>query len=117
MLADADVARAASGIAWGGMFNSGQVCISVERVYVEAPIYDEFVARLTENVAKIQQGNESDSGFTYDTGAMATPAQRDLVEQHMAEAVAASARVLTGGKPTGVGTFFQPTVLADVARR
>ncbi len=114
VLADADVARAANGIAWGGMFNSGQVCISVERVYVEAPIYDEFVARLTENVAKIQQGSESDSGFTYDTGAMATPAQRDLVEQHMAEAVAAGARVLTGGKPTGVGTFFQPTVLADV---
>ena len=114
VLADADVDRAANGIAWGGMFNAGQVCISVERVYVEAPVYDEFVAKLTANVAKMQQGSESDSGFTYDTGAMATAAQRDIVDRHVQEAVAAGAKVLTGGKPTGKGTFFQPTVLADV---
>ena len=50
VLADADLDRAANGIAWGGMFNSGQVCVSVERVYVEAPVYDEFVAKLTEKV-------------------------------------------------------------------
>ena len=114
VLADADVDRAANGIAWGGMFNAGQVCVSVERVYVEAPIYDEFVARLTENVRKLQQGSETESGFTYDVGAMATGAQRDIVARHVAEATAAGARVLTGGKPTGQGTFFEPTVLADV---
>ncbi|MCX2934398.1 aldehyde dehydrogenase family protein [Mycobacterium sp. CVI_P3] len=113
VLADADVDRAANGIAWGGMFNSGQVCISVERVYVEAPVYDEFVRKLTANVRNIAQGQE-DSGFKYDTGAMATAAQCDIVDRHVQEAVAAGARVLTGGKPTGVGTFFQPTVLADV---
>ncbi len=114
MLADADIDRAANGIAWGGgMFNSGQVCISVERVYVEAPVYDEFVAKLTANVRNIKQGQE-ESGFKYDTGAMATAAQRDIVERHVKEAVDAGARVLTGGKPTGVGTFFEPTVLADV---
>ncbi len=113
VLADADIDRAANGIAWGGMFNSGQVCISVERVYVEAPVYDEFVAKLTANVRSIKQGQESE-GSTYDTGAMATAAQRDIVERHVQEAVADGARVLTGGKPTGVGTFFQPTVLADV---
>jgi len=114
VLADADVDRAANGIAWGGMFNAGQVCISVERVYVEAPIYDEFVAKLTANVDKMQQGSESGLEFTYDTGAMATEAQRDIVGRHVEEAVAAGATVLTGGKPTGVGTFFRPTVLADV---
>ena len=114
VLSDADVDRAANGIAWGGMFNSGQVCISVERVFVEAPIYDQFVAKLAEQVAKVQQGQETGSGYDYDTGAMATPAQRDIVDRHVSEAVAAGARVLTGGKPTGVGTFFQPTVLADV---
>ncbi|TGD84158.1 aldehyde dehydrogenase family protein [Mycolicibacterium sp. CH28] len=113
VLADADIDRAANGIAWGGMFNSGQVCISVERVYVEAPVYDEFVAKLTDNVRSIKQGQEG-SGSKYDTGAMATAAQRDIVERHVREAVADGARVLTGGKPTGVGTFFQPTVLADV---
>lgn len=114
VLADADVDRAANGIAWGGMFNSGQVCVSVERVYVEAPIYDEFVAKLTENVRKLQQGSERDAGFTFDVGAMATPTQRDIVERHVAGAAAAGAKILTGGKPTGQGTFFQPTVIADV---
>ncbi|MCV7175175.1 aldehyde dehydrogenase family protein [Mycolicibacterium sphagni] len=113
VLADADVDRAANGIAWGGMFNSGQVCISVERVYVEAPVYDEFIGKLAENVRNIAQGQEN-SGFKYDTGAMATAAQRDIVERHVEDAVAGGARVLAGGKPTGVGTFFQPTVLADV---
>ena len=114
VLADADVDRAANGIAWGGMFNSGQVCISVERVFVEAPIYDEFVAKLAAQVGKIQQGQETGAGFNFDTGAMATPGQRDIVDRHVSEATAAGARVLVGGKPTGVGTFFQPTVLADV---
>ncbi|BBY57236.1 aldehyde dehydrogenase family protein [Mycolicibacterium sarraceniae] len=113
VLADADIDRAANGIAWGGMFNSGQVCISVERVYVEAPVYDEFIGKLTANVRNIAQGQE-DSGHKYDTGAMATAAQRDIVDRHVQDAVAAGARVLAGGKPTGVGTFFQPTVLADV---
>ena len=113
VLADADVDRAANGIAWGGMFNSGQVCISVERVFVEAPVYNEFVTKLTDKVRSLQQGQEQ-SGYKYDTGAMATPAQRDIVERHVKEAVAGGAKVLTGGKPTGVGTFFEPTVLADV---
>jgi acyl-CoA reductase-like NAD-dependent aldehyde dehydrogenase len=113
VLADADLERAANGIAWGGMFNSGQVCISVERVFVEAPIYDEFVAKLADKVRSVAQGQESGAGYSYDTGAMATPAQRDIVERHVAEATAAGARVVAGGKPTGVGTFFQPTVIAD----
>ena len=113
VLADADLERAANGIAWGGMFNSGQVCVSIERVYVEAPVYDEFVAKLTDNVRRLRQGRDDDR-YRFDVGAMATPAQRDIVERHVDQAVAAGARVTVGGKPTGVGTFFQPTVLADV---
>ena len=87
--------------------------MSVERVYVEAPVYDEFVAKLTEKVGRLRQGQDDD-GYRFDVGAMATPAQRDIVQRHVDEAVAAGARVTTGGKPTGVGTFFKPTVLADV---
>ena len=113
VLADADLERAANGIAWGGMFNSGQACISVERVYVEAPVYDEFLAKLTDKVSQLRQGQD-DRRYRFDVGAMATAAQRDIVQRHVDEAVAAGARVTTGGKPTGVGTFFQPTVLADV---
>jgi len=113
VLADADLERAANGIVWGGMFNSGQACISVERVYVEAPVYDEFVAKLTDKVSRLRQGHDDDR-YQFDVGAMATAAQRDIVRRHVDEAVAAGARVTTGGQPTGVGTFFQPTVLADV---
>jgi acyl-CoA reductase-like NAD-dependent aldehyde dehydrogenase len=113
VLADADLDRAANGIAWGGMYNSGQVCVSVERVYVEAPVYDEFVAKLTENVRRLRQGRD-DRNFAFDVGAMSTSAQRDKVQRHVDEAIAAGARALTGGKPTGTGTFFEPTVLIDV---
>ena len=113
VLADADLERAANGIAWGGMFNSGQVCVSVERVYVEEPVYDEFVAKLTDKVSRLNQGHD-DRGYRFDVGAMATQTQRDLVARHVDEAVASGAQVTTGGKPTGVGTFFQPTVLTGV---
>jgi acyl-CoA reductase-like NAD-dependent aldehyde dehydrogenase len=64
-------------------------------------------------VTRLRQGKD-DRGYRFDVGAMATAAQRDIVARHVDEAVAAGARVTTGGKPTGVGTFFQPTVLADV---
>ncbi|OBF30238.1 aldehyde dehydrogenase [Mycobacterium sp. ACS1612] len=112
VLADADLERAVNGIAWGGMNNSGQVCVSIERVYVEAPIYDQFVAKLTDKVSRLRQGQDDDK-YRFDVGAMATAAQRDIVARHVEQAVASGARVTTGGKPTGVGTFFQPTVLAD----
>lgn len=117
VLADADVDRAANGIAWGGMFNSGQVCVSVERVYVEAPVYDEFVAKLAENIRQLRQGQDGTGkkeSFKYDVGAMATATQRDIVQRHVEDALAKGAKALTGGHPTGVGTFFEPTVLVDV---
>jgi acyl-CoA reductase-like NAD-dependent aldehyde dehydrogenase len=113
VLADADLDRAANGITWGGLCNSGQVCVSVERVYVEEPVYDEFVEKLTKNVRQLRQGQD-DRGYKFDVGALATAAQRDIVQRHVDEAVAKGAKVLTGGKPTGTGTFFEPTVLTDV---
>ncbi|WP_309234789.1 aldehyde dehydrogenase family protein [Nocardia sp. XZ_19_385] len=113
VLADVDVERAAAGILYGGLFNSGQVCISVERVYVEAPVYDRFVQSLVAQVAALRQGAD-DRRFAFDIGAMATAAQRDIVTGQVADAVAKGARILTGGKATGAGTFFEPTVLVDV---
>lgn len=110
VLADADLDRAANGIAWGGLMNSGQVCISVERVYVEAPVYDEFVSKLTDKVRGLKQGTTAGS----DVGAMVTDAQVGIAERHVDEAVAAGARVLTGGRRAATGNFFEPTVLVDV---
>jgi acyl-CoA reductase-like NAD-dependent aldehyde dehydrogenase len=114
VLADADLERAANGAVWGAMFNCGQACVSVERVYVEAPVYDEFVARVTEKVSELRQGSD-DQGFGADVGPLATAAQLAIVERHVNGALAAGARALVGGarSPLG-GTFFQPTVLVDV---
>ena len=113
VLADADLDRAVNGIAWGGLFNAGQACISIERVYVEAPIYDEFVQRLVKHVGALRQGADGPR-CQVDVGALATVAQRELVVRHVDEAIAGGARALTGGNPSGDGTFFEPTVLVDV---
>jgi acyl-CoA reductase-like NAD-dependent aldehyde dehydrogenase len=114
VLADADIDRAAGAAAWGSMWNSGQICISVERVYVETPVYDEFVAKVTEKVKALRQGMDPDGSFSTDVGAMCTPAQLDIVEHHVQDAVAKGATVLAGGKRGPHGQFFEPTVLVDV---
>ncbi|UFT00217.1 aldehyde dehydrogenase family protein [Nocardia huaxiensis] len=113
VLADADLDRAAYGIAFGGMFNAGQVCISVERVYVEAPVYEEFLKKLTAAVKEVRQGVDGREP-KYDMGALANESQAQIVQKHVEQAIESGARVLTGGKRTGVGTLFEPTVLADV---
>lgn len=70
--------------------------------------------RFAEIQTQLMRQGRDGRKFAFDVGAMATGAQRDKVQQHVDEAVAAGARVLTGGKPTGTGTFFEPTVLVDV---
>jgi acyl-CoA reductase-like NAD-dependent aldehyde dehydrogenase len=113
VLADADLVRAANGIAWGGLLNSGQACISVERVYVEAPVFDRFVALLTDKVRSIRQGTD-DGSFSADVGALATTAQVQIVRSHVDDAVAHGATIAVGGQATGRGEFFEPTILLDV---
>ncbi len=114
VLSDADLDRAANAAAWGGMMNSGQICMSVERIYVEEPAYDEFVAKLTAEVGKLRQGAD-DAGSPKDVGAMTSPNQTAIVEDHVDDAVASGARALTGGKRVeGPGDYFEPTVLVDV---
>jgi acyl-CoA reductase-like NAD-dependent aldehyde dehydrogenase len=112
--ADANVERAANAAAFYSMNNGGQVCISIERAYVEAPVYDEFVERVTDNIRKLRQGAPSGVG-TVDIGAMTFPPQLEIVDEHVRDAVAKGATVLTGGHTrAGTGRFFEPTVLVDV---
>ncbi len=112
--ADADLDRAANAAAFYSMNNAGQVCISVERCYVEERVYDEFVARVTSIVGGLRQGEPRGEG-TVDLGAVIFPPQLEIVDDHVQEAVAKGARVLTGGHPhAGRGRFFEPTVLVDV---
>lgn len=114
VLADADLERASAAAVWGGMTNSGQACVGVERVYVEAPVYDRFVALVTEKVRALRQGMDAPGSFACDIGAMVTAAQVDIVEAHVADAVGKGARILVGGKRGDSGQFFEPTVLVDV---
>lgn len=114
VLEGANLERAANAAAWGGMLNSGQMCVSVERIYVEDPIYDQFVERLTGEVETLNQGADGDTAAC-DVGAMTMESQLEKVEVQVDEAVAAGARVLTGGRRgEGPGRFFEPTVLVDV---
>jgi acyl-CoA reductase-like NAD-dependent aldehyde dehydrogenase len=112
--ADADVERAANAAVHYSMQNAGQTCISTERVYVEEPIYDDFVRRVTEKVNGLRQGTPGGPG-SVDLGAVTHPPQSDVVERHVADAVEHGARVLTGGNRRDQGGhYYEPTVLVDV---
>ena len=114
VLADADLERATNAAAFYGMNNGGQVCISVERVYVEAPVYDDFVAGVTRKVRELRQGVPGPEG-SVEVGAVTFPTQLDLIEDHVEDAKARGARVLTGGRARREGgRFFEPTVMVDV---
>ena len=111
---DADIERAVNATAWGGLVNAGQICISIERVYVEEPIYDEFVEALRAKVETLRQGADGDT-YTAEIGAMTSPPQLEIVSEQVEDARAAGARILTGGKRgDGAGDWYAPTVIADV---
>lgn len=109
---DVDVERAARAIVFGGFANSGQICISVERVYAHTGIYERLVDRVTELGAELRQGDPA--GDAVDVGAMVLPAQLDHIEQLVADALARGAALRLGGRRhPGPGCFFEPTLLAD----
>jgi len=115
VLADADLDRAAGAAAWGGCMMTGQVCMSVERVYVEASVADAFTAKVVEKVQSLRTGeNGPDADIDY--GPFTSPRQIEIVERHLADATAKGAQVLVGGKrkPSAAGIFFEPTVVTNV---
>jgi acyl-CoA reductase-like NAD-dependent aldehyde dehydrogenase len=114
VLSDADLERAANFATYYSMQNAGQTCISIERVYVEEPVYDEFVAKVSEKVRELRVGKPEGLG-TVEVGAITFPPQLEIIKDHVADAVQKGARVLTGGRELqGPGRFFEPTVLVDV---
>ncbi|MFE3193596.1 aldehyde dehydrogenase family protein [Nocardia sp. NPDC059240] len=112
VLADADLAQAARGIAFGGLSNSGQMCTAVERVYVESSVYEPFVAKLVEVVAALRQRPGAADDGSIDLGAMVTESQVAVCEEQVRDAVAKGASVRAGGE--GSGHYFAPTVLTGV---
>jgi acyl-CoA reductase-like NAD-dependent aldehyde dehydrogenase len=114
VLGDADLERAANAAVYWSMANGGQICQAVERVYVEAPVYDEFVGKVVEKTRALRQGVPGVAG-SVDVGAVTFGPQLDKVQSHVRDAVEKGAKVLVGGKPgPGPGRFFEPTVLTDV---
>jgi len=114
VLEDADVERAANAAVHYSMQNGGQTCISVERVYVEAPVYDDFIERVEGKMRKVRQGVPG-AGGSVDVGAVTSPPQMDLIDAHVRDAVDKGARVLVGGRRgPGPGDFYEPTLLVDV---
>ncbi len=114
VLRDANLERAANAAVHYSMQNGGQTCISVERVYVEEPVYEDFVGRVTEKMRALRQGVPGGPAQT-DVGAMTSSSQTDLVEEQVNDAVEHGARAVVGGKRgPGPGDFFEPTLLLDV---
>jgi acyl-CoA reductase-like NAD-dependent aldehyde dehydrogenase/choline dehydrogenase-like flavoprotein len=114
VLSDADIERAVNAAVSYGLNNSGQVCISVERIYVEAAIHDEFVDRLVAKVEALRQGPPGELG-SVDVGAIIFPPQLELIDAHVRDAVDRGAELRTGGRiGAGSGRFYEPTVLTGV---
>jgi aldehyde dehydrogenase (NAD+) len=109
---DADLDWAAQRIAFGGYYQAGQSCISVQRIFVQSEVYEDFVARLVKQVDGLKTGDPMDP--TVDVGPVIDPGALDRIDEWVREAVAGGAEVLTGGQRVGE-TCFAPTILAHTS--
>jgi acyl-CoA reductase-like NAD-dependent aldehyde dehydrogenase len=113
VLKDADLERAANACVWGALMNSGQVCTSIERVYVEEPVYQTFVDKIVEKVRALRQGPSAEE---VELGSMTSAEQFQIVSSQVNEALSQGAKALTGGRanPKLAGLYYEPTVLVEV---
>lgn len=107
--ADADLDLAAEQTVWGAMFNAGQTCAGVERVYVEAPIYDEFLVKVAAQSRQLRTGG-ADASY----GPITMPRQLEVISRHIEDALAAGGRALVGGAESVRAPYVDPVVLVDV---
>lgn len=111
---DANLDRAAKGAVWGALTNSGQVCMSVERIYVEETILEPFLAKLKKEVTSLQQELNDEA----DLGSMTFASQREIVRQHIEDALQSGARIAYGSKPDNwpeqKSLHLPPIILTDV---
>ena len=114
VLPDADLDAAVDGAVRGSFIGAGQVCVSIERIYVDASIADEFTARFVERVRALRLGPALD--YSVDVGSLTTEKQLATVSAHVGDAVDKGATVLAGGRarPELGPLFFEPTVLSGV---
>ena len=111
VLRDADLDRAAEGAIRAAFSNSGQLCVSMERLFVADQVYDRFVQKLVDRVNAMTLGASLEWGV--DMGSLISESQLETVTAHVEDAKAKGARVLTGGRarPDLAPYFFEPTVI------
>ncbi|WP_433264466.1 aldehyde dehydrogenase family protein [Actinosynnema sp. CS-041913] len=107
---DADVNAAAEGAVWGGIFNAGQTCAGVERVYVADAVYDEFLRLVVAKAEKLRPGGEPDADF----GPITMPRQVEVIRSHVADALDRGGRAVVGGLESIRPPYVEPVVLVDV---
>jgi acyl-CoA reductase-like NAD-dependent aldehyde dehydrogenase len=115
VLRDADLEKAAEGAVRASFSNAGQLCVSMERIFVADQVYDRFVERFVARTQAMTLGSTMEWGN--DMGPLISKAQLDTVTAHVEDAVAKGARVLTGGRarPDLGPYFFEPTILEGVS--
>jgi succinate-semialdehyde dehydrogenase/glutarate-semialdehyde dehydrogenase len=109
---DADVERAAAGIAWGAMANGGQCCVGIERALVMAPVYHRFVAALKTELSRLRVGDDPDD----DVSRLIFEPQRAILDRLVADARAGGAEVIPfpGAGAAAGAPFYPPTLLLGV---
>ena len=114
VLDDADLEVTSSGAMWGAFMNAGQTCLSTERCYVHRTLYEPFLQKCREKIAKLRVGNGLESEI--EIGPMIHERQLRIVDEQVREAVECGARLLAGGtRLRELGpNFYAPTLLADV---
>jgi len=114
VFADANLNRAVKGAVWGALTNCGQVCMSVERIYVEETIHDTFVEALKKEVSRLRL----DGGDEADLGTMTVERQKEIVRRHVEDAIASGAKLVSGlhprDWPESDGLRVHPVILTGV---
>ncbi|WP_406691170.1 succinic semialdehyde dehydrogenase [Saccharopolyspora sp. ID03-671] len=114
VLDDADIGRAADGAITAGFPSTGQLCVSMERIYVAEEIFDEFVAEFAARTEKLRLGAAYD--YSIDVGCLTNPSQLDTVTAHVEDARTKGATIRAGGRarPDLGPLFYEPTILTGV---
>ncbi|MGI9008831.1 MAG: aldehyde dehydrogenase family protein [Streptosporangiaceae bacterium] len=108
--ADADLDAAADAAVWGALSNAGQTCVGVERIYVSQEVYHTFIEKLAERVSGLRPGDDREADY----GPMTMPGQLEVIERHIADAMADGGRAVVGGLGSIRKPYVGPVILADV---
>lgn len=112
--ADADLEKAVDGAVRGCFAAAGQLCVSIERIYIQDSLFDRFSSRFAERTRALKIGAAFD--YSVEMGSLTSPRQLEKVEEHVQDAVDLGAKVLAGGcrRPELGPLFYEPTILTNI---